>query len=48
VPFERRFISISEAAQYLGIHEQTAYEWVSLKLLPIIRLGKNKRTLRVD
>ncbi len=43
---DRRFISVSEMATELGIHEQTAYLWISHGRLPVVRLSA--RCLRVD
>jgi excisionase family DNA binding protein len=44
----RRWVSICEAAKFLGIHPQTAYSWADSGILPIVRLGPKKRTIRVD
>jgi hypothetical protein len=43
-----RFISVNAAAKFLSIHPQTAYSWADSGILPIVRLGPKKRTIRVD
>jgi excisionase family DNA binding protein len=49
MPFsERRWLSIQEAADYLSIHVKTAYEWAYSGILPAVRIGRNRRTLRID
>jgi len=42
---EKRWLKISEAAAYLGIHPQTCYDLCARGELPSIRVG---RSVRVD
>jgi excisionase family DNA binding protein len=44
--FERRYLSIKECSAYLSVHIQTVYAW--LGWLPVVRIGKNGRTIRID
>jgi len=41
----RRWLTIAEAASYLGIHGKTAYIWAARGVLPAARIGG---TIRVD
>jgi len=42
---EKRWLSVTETAVYLGIHLQTAYDYFYRGLIPGARIGK---TLRID
>ena len=37
---ERRLMSISEAAEYLGVKKSTLYDWVSLRKIPFVKCGR--------
>jgi len=41
----RRWLTIREAADYLGLHPKTAYIWAARGVLPAARIGG---TIRVD
>ena len=42
----RRFITVSEVSEILGLHPQTIYDWVSHGKLAVVRLSA--RCLRID
>ena len=44
--YHRRFISVRNAAELLGVHPMTIYGWIAEKKIPAIRIGR--RFLRVD
>ena len=37
---ERRFIGVTELAEYLGIKVNTVYAWVSMRKIPFHKIGK--------
>ena len=37
---ERRYISITEASQYLGLTKGTLYVWACQKRIPYLKIGK--------
>jgi excisionase family DNA binding protein len=41
----RRFGTVRNAAEWLGIHEQTCYRWFYAGRIPGVRIG---RTVRID
>ena len=40
LPIERRYVSLKDAAIYLGLSPKTLYEWVTYKKLPAYKLGR--------
>jgi excisionase family DNA binding protein len=42
---ERRYLSIKELSEYLGIPKYTIYSWTSMKKIPYVKLG---RAIRFD
>jgi excisionase family DNA binding protein len=47
MPIERRWLSIREAAAYLGVHPKTCYDWAARGLLPAARIGGTRRVDRL-
>jgi len=37
---ERRYISITEASEYLGLTKGTLYVWACQKRIPYLKIGK--------
>ena len=42
---ERKYLSIKELSEYLGIPKHTIYSWTSMKKIPYVKLG---RAIRFD
>ncbi len=40
IAIEKRFLSIPEAAEYLGLTKGTLYVWVCQKKIPYIKVGR--------
>lgn len=36
---KKRFLSVKELAEYLGIKHPTIYSWVSMKRIPYVKMG---------
>ena len=45
MPIERRWLRISEAAAYLGLHSKTIYDLAARGLLPCAKVGGS---IRID
>lgn len=45
-PFERRWISPAEAAEYLSLHQQTIFDLCYRGVLPSIKLAGSRRVDR--
>lgn len=41
------YVSISEAADRIGIHRVTLHRWINEGTVPVYRLGPNRRRIRV-
>lgn len=39
-PVERRYLSVSETAAYLGLSPKTVYAWVEKKTIPGYKVGR--------
>lgn len=42
---EKRWLSISETAAYIGIHQKTCYVWASKGILPTVKISG---VIRID
>ena len=42
---ERKYLSVKELSEYLGIPKHTIYSWTSMKRIPYVKIG---RLLRFD
>ncbi len=38
--FEKRLISVEEAARYLGVHKNTMYSWAWRRKIPSVKMGR--------
>jgi excisionase family DNA binding protein len=45
-PFERRFFSVGQAAQIIGVHPCTLYRLIGRRAIPHSRIGRN--CIRID
>ncbi|UCE02545.1 MAG: helix-turn-helix domain-containing protein [Candidatus Latescibacterota bacterium] len=45
---KQRLLTVSEVAQFLGVHAKTVYVWARRGLLPCIRLGRSIRFVPDD
>lgn len=50
VTFENRWLSVEEAAAYLGISRDTVYKWIERKRMPAHKVGRlwKFRTEEID
>ena len=37
---EKRYLSIKELSEYLGVPKQTIYQWTSQHRIPFIKIGR--------
>ncbi|MBW2044328.1 MAG: helix-turn-helix domain-containing protein [Deltaproteobacteria bacterium] len=37
---EKRFLSIQELAEYLGVKKNTLYSWVNMRKIPYTKVGR--------